>query len=210
MADVAAGSDSLHVRFGEFELDQGNARLSRAGNPIALAPTPFELLCALARQPGTMLTKHVLLDGVWGHRFVSDSVLKGAISDIRNALGDDPKQPRFIETIPRRGYRFVARPVVAQPAALVEVAPGVPVPAPEPFVDEATEEGFVDRHGEVEILRRAWQRAAAGRRTLAWVTGEPGIGKSALIEHFIAGLGGVSCARGSCVQSFGGGEPYHA
>src|SRR6185369_6448116 len=101
-----------------------------------------------------------------------DSVLKGAISDIRNALGDDPKQPRFIETIPRRGYRFVARPVVAQSAALVDVAAGFPVPAPDPFVDEAsTEEWFVGRHGEVEQLRRAWQRAAAGRRTLAWVTG---------------------------------------
>ena len=78
---VSAGPESLHVRFGEFELDQGNARLLRAGAPVALAPTPFELLCALARQPGTMLTKHALLDGVWGHRFVSDSVLKGAISD---------------------------------------------------------------------------------------------------------------------------------
>src|SRR6478672_5054635 len=109
MAGVTAGSESLHVRFGEFELDQGNARLSRAGSPIALAPTPFELLCALARQPGSMLTKHTLLDVVWGHRFVSDSVLKGAISDIRNALGDDPRNPRFIETVPRRGYRFVAR-----------------------------------------------------------------------------------------------------
>ena len=90
---MTAGSDSLHVRFGEFELDQGNARLLRAGRPVALAPTPFELLCALARQPGAMLTKHALLDVVWGHRFVSDSVLKGAISDIRNALGDDPRQP---------------------------------------------------------------------------------------------------------------------
>src|SRR6478752_10561319 len=98
--DVTAGSDSLHVRFDEFELDQGNARLSRSGSPVALAPTPFDLLCALARQPGAMLTKHALLDGVWGHRFVSDSVLKGAISDIGNALGDDSRSPRFIETVP--------------------------------------------------------------------------------------------------------------
>ena len=210
MADVAAGSDSLHVRFGEFELDQGNARLSRAGSPIALAPTPFELLCALARQPGTMLTKHTLLDGVWGHRFVSDSVLKGAISDIRHALGDDPRHPRFIETIPRRGYRFVARPVSAQSAVPADFAIEHRPMGAGPILDEAAPRGFIGREAELARLQHAWERANAGRRTLAWVAGEPGIGKTTLIEHFISRLGDVSCARGSCVQSFGTGEPYHA
>ena len=51
--------------------------LLRGGSAIALSPTPFGLLCALARHPGALLTKHALLDEVWGHRFVSDSVLKG-------------------------------------------------------------------------------------------------------------------------------------
>lgn len=208
---MTATSDSLHVRFGEFELDQGNARLLRAGSPVALAPTPFELLCALARQPGAMLTKHALLDGVWGHRFVSDSVLKGAISDIRTALGDDPRQPRFIETIPRRGYRFVARPVAMQ-----SLAPGDVAAAAErrrsgdDFPVGSTPTGFVGREAELAQLERAWERAQVGRRTLAWVAGEPGIGKTTLIEHFVAGLDDIACARGSCVQSFGAGEPYHA
>ncbi|HJW47742.1 MAG TPA: winged helix-turn-helix domain-containing protein, partial [Lysobacter sp.] len=71
MAGAAAGSGPLRVRFDEFELDEANARLLRAGSPLALAPTPFGLLCALARQPGALLTKHALLDAVWGHRFVS-------------------------------------------------------------------------------------------------------------------------------------------
>ena len=203
---VSAGPESLHVRFGEFELDQGNARLLRAGTPVALAPTPFELLCALARQPGTMLTKHALLDGVWGHRFVSDSVLKGAISDIRTALGDDPKNPRFIETIPRRGYRFVARPI-AQSVHPVDVA--AEQSGPESFADVAPG-AFVGRTAEIAKLQRAWERANTGRRTLAWVAGEPGIGKTTLIENFIASVDDSQCARGSCVQSFGAGEPYHA
>jgi len=208
MAGVTAGPDSLHIRFGEFELDQGNARLLRGGSPVALAPTPFELLCALARQPGSMLTKHTLLDVVWGHRFVSDSVLKGAISDIRNALGDDPRNPRFIETIPRRGYRFVGRPMAMSSgdgAVTVERRRSGNAP-----LEDATKPEFVGRQGELARLEGAWERANAGRRTLAWVAGEPGIGKTTLIEHFIAGVDDVSCARGSCVQSFGGGEPYHA
>ena len=72
--------------------------------------TPFAVLCALARQPGSLLTKNALLDEVWGHQFVSDSVLKTAISELRTALDDDARKPRFIETVSRRGYRFIAPP----------------------------------------------------------------------------------------------------
>jgi DNA-binding winged helix-turn-helix (wHTH) protein len=57
-----------------------------------------------------LVTKNALLDAVWGHRFVTESVLKSAISEVRTALADDPKQPRYIETVSRRGYRFIAAP----------------------------------------------------------------------------------------------------
>ncbi len=81
--------------------------------PVTLAPKPFEVLCALARTPGSLVTKNALLDLVWGHRFVTESVLKTAISEVRAALDDDPKQPRHIETVSRRGYRFIAATVGA-------------------------------------------------------------------------------------------------
>ena len=214
MAGVPAGSGSLHVWFDEFELDEANARLLRAGSPVALAPTPFELLCALARQPGALLTKHVLLDAVWGHRFVSDSVLKGAISDIRIVLGDDPRQPRFIETVPRRGYRFVAQKMDAQPAVPRRASRGRSAcrrSLPRWGHDAKYAAGRVRRpRGRAGDPATAWERASKGRRVVVWVAGEPGIGKTALIEHFVAGLGDIACARGSCVQSFGAGEPYHA
>jgi DNA-binding winged helix-turn-helix (wHTH) protein len=96
------------VRFGAFQLDEANARLLRDGTAITLAPRPFGLLCALARRAGSLLTKNELLDDVWGHQFVSESVLKTAISDLRTVLDDDPREPRFIETVSRRGYRFIA------------------------------------------------------------------------------------------------------
>jgi DNA-binding winged helix-turn-helix (wHTH) protein len=98
----------LHVRFDAFELDEPNALLLRDGKAVTLAPKPFGVLCALARRPGSLLTKHALLDDVWGHQFVTDSVLKTAVSELRAALHDDPKQPRYIETVSRRGYRFIA------------------------------------------------------------------------------------------------------
>jgi DNA-binding winged helix-turn-helix (wHTH) protein/tetratricopeptide (TPR) repeat protein len=189
----------VRVRFAGFDLDEANATLARDGKPLALAPTPFALLCALARQPGALLSKDALLDQVWGHQFVSESVLKTAISDLRTILGDDARQPRLIETVPRRGYRFIAVPIAQPPG------PGRAVPAASPAQDSGS---FVGRADALARLDSAWERAQGGTRSLAWVTGEPGIGKTTLIEHFISCLGDVACARGQCVEHYGTGEPY--
>jgi DNA-binding winged helix-turn-helix (wHTH) protein len=121
------------LRFERFELDEAEARLTCAGESVALAPKPFAVLCALARTPGRLVTKNALLDLVWGHRFVTESVLKSAISELRAALDDDPRQPRYIETVSRRGYRFIAAATGASsqsaPALEREVAAGRGHPA---------------------------------------------------------------------------------
>lgn len=208
------GSSPLRVRFGDFELDEANARLLRGERAIALSPTPFGLLCALARHPNALLTKHVLLDEVWGHRFVSDSVLKGAISDVRTVLEDDPQHPRFIETVPRRGYRFIAA-LTAIPAGrtssgstgLIPGEPGVAEQAAAPV--QSPRSLFVGRAKELASLRLAWGGVTSGKRVVFWVAGEPGIGKTTLIDRFVFGLGDIACARGHCVQHHGSGEPYH-
>jgi DNA-binding winged helix-turn-helix (wHTH) protein/tetratricopeptide (TPR) repeat protein len=196
----------LRVRFGEFELDEANALLLRDGSAIPIAPTPFGLLCALVRQPGSLLTKNNLLDEVWGHRYVGHSVLKTAISDLRTVLADDPRRPRYIETVARRGYRFIAgttalsvattRPPSNSPAA-ENVLPGEPHAVP-----------FVGRLKELARLRRAWDQVTLGKRAVVWIAGEPGIGKTTLIEHFVSGLGDIAFARGQCVEHYGTGEPY--
>ena len=131
-AELSLKTEVVRLRFDSFELDEADARLTCAGEPVALAPKPYAVLCALARTPQRLITKNALLDAVWGHRFVSESVLKSAISEVRAALGDDPKQPRYIETVSRRGYRFIAAAVGAplHSAAAVERssagAPGHP------------------------------------------------------------------------------------
>jgi DNA-binding winged helix-turn-helix (wHTH) protein len=112
-----------NLRFDRFELDEADARLTCAGEPVALPPKPFAVLCALARSPRMLVTKNALLDAVWGHRFVTESVLKSAISEVRAALGDDPKQPRYIETVSRRGYRFIAAAVGAPLQRLAAIEP---------------------------------------------------------------------------------------
>jgi DNA-binding winged helix-turn-helix (wHTH) protein len=130
---MKADPSVARLHFDRFELDEAEARLTCAGEPVALAPKPFAVLCALARTPGSLVTKNALLDLVWGHRFVTDSVLKTAISEVRAALDDDPKQPRYIETVSRRGYRFIAATVGASsqraPAIERNVAAGRDHPA---------------------------------------------------------------------------------
>ncbi|MGZ5272256.1 MAG: AAA family ATPase [Ramlibacter sp.] len=193
-------SNPIRLRFDDFELDEANAWLLRGGKAVALAPTPFSLLCALARQPDALLTKDALLDAVWGHRFVTESVLKTAISDLRTALGDDAREPRFIKTVPRRGYRFIAA------TATASLPPNAPTIGA--LTSSSVSPSFIGRADAVARLRRAWSQACGGQRAVVWVAGEPGIGKSMLVEHFVAGLGAVTVARGQCVEHYGTGEPY--
>jgi DNA-binding response OmpR family regulator len=96
------------LSIGECVLDESNARLTRDGAPLELPPKAFAVLCHLARNAQRLVTKDDLLDAVWGHRHVSESVLKTTINLLRTQLNDDPRAPRYIETANRRGYRFVA------------------------------------------------------------------------------------------------------
>ena len=112
-----AGRGATPLAFGPFRLDARNARLTEGARELELPPKAFAVLCHLAARPGELVTKDELLDAVWGRRFVSESVLKMAVSTIRTVLGDDSRAPRYVETVSRRGYRFVATPVESAPVA---------------------------------------------------------------------------------------------
>ena len=173
------------VRFDRFELDELNASFLRDGKAVPLAPTPFAVLCALVRQPGALLTKQALLDEIWGHQFVSESVLKTVISDLRTLLDDDARQPRFIETVSRRGYRFIPATIVASSHT-----------ANEAKRDKVRAGSLIGRREALAQLDAAWNFASGGRRSIVWVAGEPGIGKTTLIEHFMSNLDDTVCIRG--------------
>ena len=95
--------------FDPFHLDASNQRLSRNGNEIRLTPKAFSVLCYLVEHADQLVTKEVLLQTLWLQVAVTDAVLTVCIGEIRKALGEKPKQPTFIETVHRRGYRFLAR-----------------------------------------------------------------------------------------------------
>src|SRR5438477_5639925 len=97
------------VRFETFEVDLRTGELRKAGVNLKLAGQPFQVLAILLEQPGEVVTREELQKRLWPDTFVDfDHNLNTAINKIREVLGDSAESPRFVETLPRRGYRFVA------------------------------------------------------------------------------------------------------
>src|SRR6476646_7567381 len=98
------------VRFGLFEVDLSEGTLAKNGRTIKLQEQPFRLLAMLLEQPGETVTRERLKEALWsGDTFVDfDHSLNAAVAKLRQALGDTAENSRFIETLPRRGYRFIA------------------------------------------------------------------------------------------------------
>jgi len=105
------------LNFAEFSLDLKNEELLRGGEAIPLQRQPMKVLLLLARRAGEIVTRDELRAAVWGDdtHVDFDQGLNWCIRRIREALGDDVRQPRFVQTIPRRGYRFLIVPVAKRP-----------------------------------------------------------------------------------------------
>src|SRR3954462_997875 len=119
---------------GDLRIDLGRMAATRAGVPIPLEPKAFDVLVYLVRHADRVVTKDELLDAVWTGTFVTPNVLTRAVAQIRKALGDESEHGRFIETVAKRGSRFVAPVTVAAPVAPAapgsDVLPDPPSPAP--------------------------------------------------------------------------------
>src|SRR5215472_11427088 len=111
MAQVTSPSrNSRSPRFADFVVDVSARELHKNGTRVRLQEQPFQVLALLVQRPGELVTREELRQHVWpADTFVDfDNSLNAAIAKIREALGDSPENPRFIETLPRRGYRFIA------------------------------------------------------------------------------------------------------
>jgi Tol biopolymer transport system component/DNA-binding winged helix-turn-helix (wHTH) protein len=108
MSEVPPSGSSL-VRFGSFELDARSGELRKAGVRLGLQEQPLQVLILLLARPGQLITREELRQRLWGDTFVDvDHGLNAVINRLRDTLGDSADAPRFIETLPRRGYRFIA------------------------------------------------------------------------------------------------------
>lgn len=146
-----------------------------------------------------MVTKEEVFRAVWPDTAVSDAALTSCIQELRQALGDDPRRPRFIETLHRRGYRFLAK-----TSARGEPRPAAPLSIP-------TDAPVVGREAVLDQMLGIWSLAERGSRQVLFVTGEPGIGKTTVVQGFLANAarrGSMRVTWGQCLQHYGVGEPY--
>ena len=156
-----------------FRFDPDDERLWNGGKPVELSNKAFLLLRLFVSKPNRLLTKDDILEGVWGDVCVSEGLIKEYVHDLRKALGDDPKQPRFIETVRGRGYRYLGGIIdisgrgACQPE-VTPVTPGLSLavlafanlsddPAQEYFVDGISEDIIIglSRNPHLSVIARA-------------------------------------------------------
>jgi DNA-binding winged helix-turn-helix (wHTH) protein/tetratricopeptide (TPR) repeat protein len=192
--------------FAGYRLDPASACLWREDQTIVLPPKAFDVLHYLVTHSDRLILKEELLDAVWPTTAVSDAVVRVAIGTIRKALGDTARTPRYIATVARRGYRFLA------PVTLMDdTEPTAPPTVPSLLSLPATSRLLVERETVLQRLHAAWVQVRQGRRQMVLVTGEAGIGKTAIVEAFASQLrldATVSLAYGQCVAHYGTSEAY--
>jgi DNA-binding winged helix-turn-helix (wHTH) protein len=203
------------LAFADFRLDPGNVALWRGTEALKLKPKAFDVLQYLVAHAGQLVSKDDLWRAVWPDVAVTDGVLAVCLTEIRQALGDDPKAPRFIETVHRRGYRFIApitatQPVQSQKSKVQSSYSAIRFGLDLPLAMQSAI-NLVGRETELSQLHCWLENALSGERHLVFVTGEPGIGKTALVETFLRHLDTADTlrlGRGQCIEHYGAGEPY--
>ncbi len=163
------------LAFGPFVLEPETGRLYRGEQAIPLAPKPFETLLYLARRPGRVVSKGELIEALWRDTYVTEDVLVQSMVEVRRALGDQARTPRYVQTLPRRGYQFVEtvrelerEDAVPEPPAAVDPSPAalapdpLPPPTPPPQVPE------VVRAPRRRLAWTALALASVGLALAAW------------------------------------------
>jgi DNA-binding winged helix-turn-helix (wHTH) protein/tetratricopeptide (TPR) repeat protein len=204
--DSARPSPAEVLAFGDFRMDVAAEQLLRGDEVVFLRPKTWSVLRFLVESAGRIVTNRELLDAVWPGTAVTPSVLTNVVGELRTALDESGQAQRYVQTVHRRGYRFVAE-------VRHEIARRGADARPAFATGDAI---FVGRAAELEILHAAWGAAARGERRIAFVAGEPGIGKSSLVDAFVARLLDGEAepdrtplvVRSQCIEGHGATAPY--
>jgi len=203
------------IAFVKFRLDLTNECLWQGARAISLRPKAFAVLKLLVEHPGLLVTKQQVLETVWPGTFVGDAVLKDNVRQLREALHDDAGSPVYIETAHRRGYRFIGKLTEATPANHPTTPAHIPIgqlpPKSSALPSSATSNTVLGRNTELTRMKAWLERAVAGERQTIFIIGEPGIGKTTIVQAFLehaAQMPGILVARGQCLEHYGAGEAY--
>ena len=236
-------SAESYLLFPPFRFDSVNEQLWRGAKIISLRRKTFAVLRYLLEHPGQLVTKEQLLEAVWPGTYVSESMPTICVRELRKALNDDAKTPRFIETVHGRGYRFIAPLASAPPVASSQHSVASSQKAQAESRKLTTNNWqlttpLVGRDTELVQLDEWLEKALSGERQLVFITGEPGIGKTTVVEAFLKSLessvlrlvsedykrslsevqtldprrqtldGRLWIGRGQCIEHYGAGEAY--
>ena len=181
--------------FAECELDTDTYELRRNGDVVGIEPQVYDVLVYLLEHRDRVVAKEELLDEVWKTRFVTESTLTTRVKNLRRAVGDDGRLQRIVRTVHGRGYRFVA---------------AVDRRGDPAGDDSASPVTALGREAQQEVLAGCMSDVAGGGRRVVVVSGEPGVGKTLLVDAMAAEWrsAGLRLLTGQCVEYRGAGEPY--
>ena len=190
-------------RFAEFELDRSMYQLRRDGLPLKLERIPLDLLFLLIDKRDQLVTRDEIVERIWGKEVFldADNAINSAIRKIRRALRDSHDAPLFIQTVPTKGYRFVAEVKIAATDDLgIKDSPSAAGPSPI----------VVGREMELARLAGWSSQVSEASRRIVFVAGEAGIGKTTFVKTFLDSLPrkGMRIGLGQCIEQYGAGEPY--
>ena len=179
-----------HLSFGPYRFSPQTGQLWRGKHEVSLTKKAIALLRYLVERAGQVVAKEELFQTVWTDSVVSDAALTSCVQELRQALHDNARKPRYLETVHRRGFRFIAPlnstfPLVSGSRFQVSGAPAAVTPDPRETWNVKREPPVVGRDADLTLLYDRLARALNAERQLVFVTGEPGIGKTTLIEHFV-------------------------
>lgn len=183
---------SQPIHFGQYSLEDDPLQLIKSGEKIDLRPKSLSLLHYLASQPGQLISKNEILSNIWSGRVVNKDGLRVCIREIRVALEDSPEQPQYIETVPGKGYRFLAG--YGKRVLLAE-----------------TKELLIGRKSDLQTLSEHLNTVLQRQRQFVLLSGEPGIGKTSLLESFFKSnidKNSTCVIKSQCAIQYGKGESY--
>lgn len=184
------------VTLGPYAFDPNTGELCSSTSRQVLLPKDGEVLCFLIERPDMLVKKEEILQAVWSDTTVNEGVLRACVKRIRQAFGDDFHNPTYIETTKGRGYRLLCR-------VEKEKAPDLPLDLPTPVGQHESPgmsqrvfemkyagiaEPFIDRTAEMQILRESLAKALEGDVTTVFIDGKTGMGKTMLVNAFLAAI----------------------
>jgi DNA-binding winged helix-turn-helix (wHTH) protein len=168
------------IAFGPFRLAPDKRELWKDEALLKVRALPLAVLTYLAQHPERVIAVEELRKAVWGGTRVGRGAVRVCVREIRQALGDEAATPRYVETVGRQGYRFIG----GGGGLKLETS----LPSPQVSSPQSPVSNFVGRQRELTQLQQWFAQAQQGQRQVVLVSGEPGIGKTTLVEAFLQRL----------------------